>query len=81
MNTLTLLDYLREIVLRQDKQIFFATANDNVRKLFRRKFSFLEGEMRELNFERASEMKTKITVKTYDQEKQSVKEVISFHEV
>ena len=69
MNLLSLLDFLREMVLQYNKQIFFTTANDNVRRLFRRKFSFLGKDMTEFGFERNGPEKTKITVKQYDQSK------------
>lgn len=41
MNSLSFLDYLREIVLRSQRQIFFATASDKLATLFERKFDFL----------------------------------------
>jgi DNA repair protein SbcC/Rad50 len=40
----TVLDYLREIVLTNRRQIFFATANDKLVTLFERKFDFLGAE-------------------------------------
>ena len=41
LNSLSFLDYLREIVLTGKRQIFFATANDKLATLFERKFDFL----------------------------------------
>ena len=41
LNILSFLDYLREIVLNKDKQVFFATANDDIANLFKKKFEFL----------------------------------------
>ncbi len=41
MNSLSFLDYLREIALRGQRQIFFTTANDKLASLFERKFDFL----------------------------------------
>jgi chromosome segregation protein len=41
LNTLSFLDYLREIVLRSPKQIFFATADIRLAALFQRKFEFM----------------------------------------
>jgi hypothetical protein len=35
---------LRELVLKSKRQVFFATANDDLAFLFRKKFEFLEGE-------------------------------------
>ena len=41
LNSLSFLDYLREVVLTGQRQIYFATANDKVATLFERKFDFL----------------------------------------
>ena len=41
LNTLSFLDYLREIVLRSRKQVFFATADIRLAALFQRKFEFM----------------------------------------
>ena len=42
LNILSFIDYLRQIALNKpDKQIFFATANENVAFLFRKKFEIL----------------------------------------
>jgi exonuclease SbcC len=41
LNALSFLDYLREIAVRGQRQIFFATANDKIGALFERKFDFL----------------------------------------
>jgi len=41
LNTLSFLDYLREIVLRSHKQVFFATADIRLAALFQRKFEFM----------------------------------------
>lgn len=41
LNALSFLDYLRFFVLKENKQIFFATANVKLANLFRRKFQFL----------------------------------------
>ncbi len=41
MNSLSFLDYLREVVLKGQRQIFFTTANDKLAALFERKFDFL----------------------------------------
>ncbi len=42
LNVLSFIDYLREITLNTDRQIFFATANENLAFLFHQKFSFLD---------------------------------------
>jgi chromosome segregation protein len=44
LNALSLLDYLRELALCADKQIFFATADIRLAALFERKFEFLGNE-------------------------------------
>lgn len=44
LNSLSFLDYLREVVLMRRRQIFFATANDKLATLFERKFDFLGAE-------------------------------------
>ncbi|OAJ52500.1 hypothetical protein A6V36_13920 [Paraburkholderia ginsengiterrae] len=41
LNTLSFLDYLREIALRTRKQVFFATADIRLAALFQRKFEFM----------------------------------------
>jgi hypothetical protein len=41
LNSLSFLDYLRELVLKRDRQIYFATASDKIATLFERKFDFL----------------------------------------
>jgi len=41
LNVLSFLDYLRDIVINEGKQIFFATANKRLAGLFEKKFSFL----------------------------------------
>lgn len=53
LNSLSFLDYLREIVLEGRRQVFFATANDKLATLFERKFDFLGSEgFRRFNLER-----------------------------
>ena len=44
MNSLSFLDYLRDVVLTGRRQIFFATANGKLATLFERKFDFLGAE-------------------------------------
>ncbi len=41
LNSLSFLDYLREVALSGDRQIIFATANEKLSSLFERKFDFL----------------------------------------
>jgi DNA repair protein SbcC/Rad50 len=44
LNSLSFLDYLREVVLKGRRQLFFATANEKLATLFERKFDFLGAE-------------------------------------
>lgn len=67
LNILALMDFLRELVIIHKRQIFFTTANRNVARLFRRKFSFLLQDFQELRFLRAKEQHLEITRHTYDQ--------------
>lgn len=67
LNVLALMDLLREIAVTHRRQIFFTTANQNVAKLFRRKFSFLESDFQELRFFREEEHCLRITKRVYDQ--------------
>jgi len=55
LNSLSYLDYLREIVLKGQRQIFFSTADDKLAALFQRKFDFLGSEeFRRINLVRES---------------------------
>lgn len=44
LNLLSFIDYLREVAINTDKQIFFATANENLEFLFSQKLKFLGDE-------------------------------------
>ncbi|MBK8486107.1 MAG: hypothetical protein IPL31_17620 [Saprospiraceae bacterium] len=53
LNVLSFLDYLRELVIKEKKQIFFATANKKLAGLFEKKFSFLdENDFRNISLSR-----------------------------
>lgn len=67
LNVLALMDFLREITITQKRQVFFTTANRNVAKLFRRKFSFLLEDFQELYFLREKDDSLKIVKRSYDQ--------------
>lgn len=60
LNILALLDFLRELSLKKNCQIFFTTANTQVAKLFRRKFSFLRDDFYSYRFERNGNTRTKL---------------------
>lgn len=67
LNVLALMDFLRQIAITHNRQIFFTTANRNVAKLFRRKFSFLLENFQELRFFREKEHFLRIEKRSYDQ--------------
>lgn len=51
-NALSFLDFLRYFIVKENKQIFFATANKKFSTLFKKKFEFLGEEYREFNLTR-----------------------------
>jgi len=67
LNVLALMDFLRKLAITHGKQIFFTTANRNVAKLFRRKFSFLQGDFQEIYFSRENEHCLQIVSRSYNQ--------------
>ncbi|MGJ7610674.1 MULTISPECIES: AAA family ATPase [unclassified Variovorax] len=48
LNALSFLDYLRDLVVNSNRQIFFATADTRIAALFSRKFSFLGGAFKKI---------------------------------
>lgn len=53
LNVLSFIDFLRELVIKSRRQVFFATANENLSYLFKKKFGFLaKNELKEFIFER-----------------------------
>lgn len=67
LNILSLIDVLRELVIQRERQIFITTANRNVAKLFRRKFSFLQKGYQELVFKRKINLHTSIEKHVFNQ--------------
>jgi len=58
LNSLSFLDYLREVVLMGGRQIFFSTSNSKLATLFERKFDFLGEEgFRRINLSRGELVK------------------------
>lgn len=55
MNVLSFFDYLRELVIKSKRQVFFATANDDLAFLFKKKFEFLGSELNDIKLERKNE--------------------------
>lgn len=53
LNALSFLDYLREVALQGNRQIFFATANDKLATLIERKFDFLADEFKKISLNRS----------------------------
>lgn len=49
LNSLSFLDYLRDIVVNSNKQVIFATSDTRMASLFSKKFSFLDSEYVEIN--------------------------------
>ncbi len=49
LNVLSFLDYLREFIKENDRQLFFATANENLAFLFRKKFDFLGDDFKRIS--------------------------------
>jgi DNA repair protein SbcC/Rad50 len=54
LNALSFLDYLRDLTVNSNRQIFFATADTRIASLFIRKFGFLGESFRTISLERAS---------------------------
>ncbi len=53
LNILSFLDYLREMIVHENRQVVFATANKKLAGLFEKKFAFLgEENFKKFNFER-----------------------------
>ena len=53
LNALSFLDFLRYVVVKDGRQIFFATANARLASLFEKKFDFLGDDFAKWKFERA----------------------------
>jgi exonuclease SbcC len=52
LNALSFLDYLRNLVIKSDRQVFFATADEKIAGLFVHKFGFLGDEFRTIELAR-----------------------------
>jgi len=53
LNCLSFLDFLRELTITSERQLFFATADEKLATLFQRKFDFLgESDFRRFNLAR-----------------------------
>jgi len=52
MNTLSFLDFLREVVIMSNRQVFFATASQKLASLIEKKFSFLDNEFKRYDLSR-----------------------------
>lgn len=54
LNALSFLDYLRDLAVNSNRQIFFATADTRIASLFARKFGFLGDSFRTIQLARGS---------------------------
>ena len=52
LNALSFLDFLRFFILKEDRQIFFATANARLASLFEKKFEFLDNDFQKWELKR-----------------------------
>jgi len=52
LNALSFLDYLRDLAVNSNRQVFFATADTRIASLFTRKFSFLGDSFQSIQLER-----------------------------
>lgn len=52
LNALSFLDYLRNLVLKSDRQLFFATADEKIAGLFAHKFGFLGKDFKTIELAR-----------------------------
>jgi exonuclease SbcC len=52
INTLSLLDHLRDVALTNERQIFFATADSKIAALFARKFRFMGERFKQIELSR-----------------------------
>ena len=68
LNILSLIDFLREMVVIHNRQVFITTANRNIAQLFRRKFSFLENNFQKLDFLRKDNSNLQIVRQIYNQQ-------------
>ncbi len=64
LNILSLFDFLREMVLQYDRQLFFTTSTKEIGRLFERKFSFLKEDFKGFYFERKGIGRTEIKCKS-----------------
>ena len=47
------MDYLRDLIINEDRQILFATASNKIASLFEKKFVFLENDFEKLELKRS----------------------------
>ena len=75
LNLLGLLDFLRQLYLTKQTQIFFTTANPLVASLFRRKFSYLSDDFNLYSFRRNGDKTTKIISYQYNPNEEDGKQM------
>lgn len=71
LNILGLIDFLKELVIKEKIQIIFTTASSSVASLIRRKFSFLKEDYKAFKLTRLQNDKVRIKVVTYLPDKES----------
>jgi exonuclease SbcC len=53
LNILSFLDYLRSLIINENRQLVFATASKKIASLFAKKFRFMNDEFKQFNLERS----------------------------
>ncbi|MCZ8061759.1 AAA family ATPase [Silanimonas sp.] len=56
LNALSFLDYLRDLSVHSNRQVFFATADTRIASLFSKKFSFLGEDFKTITLDRAKDI-------------------------
>lgn len=52
LNILSFMDYLRDLIINEDRQVFFATASNKIADLFEKKFHFLDSDFKKFELSR-----------------------------
>jgi DNA repair exonuclease SbcCD ATPase subunit len=53
LNILSFLDYLRSLLINENRQLVFATASKKIARLFEKKFRFMNDDFKQFNLERS----------------------------
>ena len=68
LNSLLLMDFLRELVITYNRQLFVTTNDRNIANLFRRKFSFLDERLQEISFYRGKKDLCEVKRRIFNQQ-------------